>query len=410
VSVNGHDVSDELALRFYLSEGHVTLCVRHPNETEEHFRIRLPEGTGLGVAVEDFRTRTCNNRCIFCFVDQLPPRVRPTLRVKDDDYRLSFLHGNYITLTNTSPLDLDRIIEQRLSPLYISVHATDPALRSGILGRKKPDNLEAKLKTLTEGGIRLHAQIVLMPGINDGRSLEKTVFDLHRLYPGVQSVAIVPLGLSDHGKARKRLSPVTPDFSRRLVRQASRWQEIFRRQTGRTFVYLGDEFYIQGRTSIPQKEHYDDFAQFEDGVGMVREFLDDFETELRRTGRSKLSLRGTLVTGRLFHPLLRECIERFNHRFGSHLTVREAKNRFMGRRITVAGLLAGEDILRALKHGDAGDFVVIPGEAVSRTDGVLLDGLSPGELSERLGKPVYPGGRTVRDFFRLLLQRLAVSG
>jgi putative radical SAM enzyme (TIGR03279 family) len=319
------------------------------------------------------------------------------------------LHGNYVTLTNLSAKDLDRIIEQRLSPLYVSVHTTDSGLRTRILGRKKADDLEGKLKMLTEGGIRLHAQIVLIPGINDGKHLEKTLFDLYRLYPGVQSVAIVPLGLSGHGTPKDRFAPVTPEFSRRLIRQVIHWQEVFRRQTGRTFAYLGDEFYIQGGESVPGKPYYDDFAQIEDGVGMARVFLDDFETELRRRKRSNMSLRGTLVTGRLFYPLLCECIERFNRRFVSALNVCRTENRFMGRRITVAGLLSGRDILRAIKGRDSGDFIIIPSEAISRTEGVLVDDLSLSDLSERLGKPVYPGGRTVSEFFRLLWRRSAVS-
>jgi putative radical SAM enzyme (TIGR03279 family) len=326
--------------------------------------------------------------------------------VKDDDYRLSFLHGNYITLTNLTARELDRIIEQRLSPLYVSVHATDPRLRTRILGRKKADDLDAKLGKLVRGKIRLHAQIVLMPGINDGISLEKTVVDLCRLYPGVQSVAIVPLGLSDHGRPKDRFLPVTPEYSRVLIREAMRWQEKFRARIGRTFAYLADEFYLQGGVKIPERDYYDDFAQIEDGVGMVRDFLDAFETELGRRQRPLDTLRGTLATGRLFLPTLRRSIERFNHKFGSRLRVCGIENRFLGRNITVAGLLGGQDILSAFEGKNPGDFLIIPGEALSRRDGILVDNLSCKDLSERLGKPVYAGGRTVREFFELLFERL----
>ena len=402
LAVNGRDIPDELALRFHLSEEHILLCVRHNNGVEVNLHTELPDGADLGITVEEFRTRTCNNRCLFCFVDQLPPGVRPSLRVKDDDYRLSFLHGNYVTLSNVLQKDLDRIIDQRLSPLYVSVHSTDPGLRARLLGRKKAEDLDRKLNRLIAGGIQVHAQVVLLPGINDGKRLEKTVHDLYRLYPGVQSVAIVPLGLSDHGMPKDRFSPVTPEFSRKLVRQVTRWQAMFRRKTGRTFAYLGDEFYIQGGKSVPEKPHYDDFAQIEDGVGMVRVFQDDFEKELRRRKWLHLSLHGTLVTGRLFHPTLHRCIERFNRRYGSHLRVCMVENRFLGGRITVAGLLAGEDILRELKSRNTGDFIVVPHEAISRAEGILIDDLSLEDLSQRLGKPVYAGGRTVGEFFRLL--------
>ena len=402
LDVNGRDVPDEIALRFFLSEDIVDLHVRHPDGTEKRYRARLSEDSDWGVTVEEFRTKTCNNACLFCFVDRLPPGVRPALRVKDDDYRLSFLHGNYITLTNLSAEELDRIVEQRLSPLYVSVHATDPLLRARILGRKKPDDLDGKLRRLVKGGVRLHTQIVLMPGLNDGRHLEKTVFDLYSLHPGVQSVAIVPVGLSDYGMPGNLLEPVTPAFSRRVVRRTAPWQARFRRQSGRTFVYLADEFYVLGGLDIPHKAYYDDFAQIENGVGMVRLFLDGFEKELRRHRRSLAALRGTLVTGRLFYPILRECVRRFNAKFGSRLQVCGVENRFLGRRITVAGLLAGGDIIRALKGRRTEGCIILPQDAVSQADGVLLDDISLEDLSQTLGRRVCLGGPDPAALFRML--------
>jgi putative radical SAM enzyme (TIGR03279 family) len=401
---NGHEISDELALKFYLSEEHIDLRVRRSGGGERHLSLDLSDTADLGIKVEEFRTRTCNNACLFCFIDQLPPNVRPSLKVKDDDYRLSFLYGNYITLTNLNDRDLDRIIELRLSPLYLSVHATDPALRTRVLGRKKADDLDRKLVRLIRGGIRLHAQIVLMPGINDGSSLEKTVFDLYRFYPGVQSVAIVPLGLSDHGRPKDRFLPVTPDYSRETIQKANRWQSRFRAQIGRTFACLADEFYLQAGMETPPRDHYDDFAQIEDGVGMVREFLDEFDFEMGRRRPFQAALKGTLATGKLFSPLLKRCMEGFNHKFRSRLQVCEAESRFLGRNITVAGLLGGRDILTALRGKEVGDFLIIPNEAVSRGNGILVDNLSPRDLSESLGRPVYAGGRTVRDLFSLLFE------
>jgi putative radical SAM enzyme (TIGR03279 family) len=406
LAVNGHATDDELALRFYLSERQLRLRVRKSNGIEKQTVLSLPEGADPGLQAEEFRTQTCNNACLFCFVDQLPPGVRPGLRVKDDDFRLSFLHGNYVTLTNLSEKDLDRIIDQRLSPLYVSVHATEPDLRTLILGRKKTDDLNTKLRSLVRGGIQIHAQVVLMPRINDGKHLKKTVYDLYRLHPGVQSVAIVPLGLSGHGKPRERLVPVTPGYCRSVIRLASPWQRQFRAAIGRTFACLADEFYIQGGVEIPAREYYDDFSQIEDGIGMVRSFLDEFETEMNRRSKCLSGLNGTLVTGKLFAPTLRLCIAAFNKKFKSRLRVCEAGNRFLGRSITVAGLLSGRDILAALDKKDTGQFVIIPNEAVSRGDGILLDNLSPEDLSGRLRKPVYPSGRTLQDFFRLLFERL----
>ncbi len=405
LSVNGHPTPDELALRFYLADEELKLEVRKASGATVHLEADDLHGGTLGVEVEEFRTRTCANSCMFCFINQLPPGVRASLRVKDDDYRLSFLHGNYITLTNLPEKELDRIIEQRLSPLYVSVHATEVDLRTRILGRKKPDDLAGKIRRLIDGGIRLHTQVVLMPGINDGGHLERTVFELYRSYPGVESVAVVPLGLSDHGRAREVFTPVTADYCREVVRYVTPWQTRFRQETGRTFAYLADEFYLQGGIPLPATEHYDDFAQIEDGIGMVRRFLDDFESRFMRRRKARPEQHGALVTGALFYPILSECVARINERFDSHLTTVEVKNRFMGESITVAGLLAGQDILQALTSVDPGDFVVIPGEAVSRIDGILVDGLSADDLAISLGCPVYPSGRTMLEFFRLLTDR-----
>lgn len=405
LSVDGHPVPDELALKFHLADELVVLEIRRKDGSLSSIEVDLTEGRNLGIRVEEFRTRTCNNDCVFCFIKQLPAGVRPALRVKDDDYRLSFLHGNYITLTNLPDRELDRIVEQRLSPLYVSIHATEPELRTRILGRRKIDDLDRKMRRLIDGGINLHTQIVLMPDMNDGVHIERSVSDLYGLYPGVSSVAIVPLGLSDHGTSRRALTPVTPDYCLKVIRQVSPWQQRFRSEIGRTFAYLADEFYIQGRHDLPETSYYDDFAQIEDGIGMVRKFCDEFDEELRRKRKTHSRVRGTLATARLFHPFLSECISRFNWKFRTALEVRLIENRFMGKSITVAGLLAGQDFAAGLAGCDLGDFLVIPQEAVSRIDGSFLDDMSSSELSRRLGVPVYASGRTMQDFFALLCGR-----
>jgi putative radical SAM enzyme (TIGR03279 family) len=402
LTVNGQEVPDELALQFRLSEEFADFLILKANGTEEHLEADLSESTSLGVRIEEFRTRICSNACIFCFVDQLPAAVRPSLRVKDDDYRLSFLHGNYITLTNMREKEMDRIIDHRLSPMYVSVHSTDPDLRARMLGRNTADDLDGKLRKLIRGGIRIHAQIVLMPGINDSLHLQKTVFDLYEFYPGIQSVAVVPLGLSDHGGIKDRYLPVTPAFSKALICQAEPWQKKFRKKRGKTFVYLADEFYLQAGADLPETDCYDDFAQIEDGIGMVRNFLDEFKTALGRRRKSLAGIKGTLATGTLFFPTLSDCIQQLNAKFGASLQACKVENRFLGKGITVAGLLAGGDFLATLHSRRLGDFLVIPQEAVSRIDGVFLDDLSPADLSQKLGIPVYSSGRTAQDFFHLL--------
>jgi len=406
LSVNGHPIPDEIALKFYLAEEQANVEIRKITGADQLVQIDLSDGEPLGLQVEDFQTRTCNNACLFCFIDQLPPGVRPTLKVKDDDYRLSFLHGNYITLTNLPERELDRIIEQALSPVYVSVHATDPELRTRILGRKKADDLDRKMRKLIAGGIRLHTQIVLMPEVNDGENLEKTVADLYSYYPGVNSVAIVPLGLSDHGPPRHIYKPVTASYCREIIRQAAPWQQTFRREIRRTFAYLADEFYIQGEMPLPDTSYYDDFAQIEDGIGMVRRFLNEFHAELVRWRKPRPRLCGTLTTAKLFYPYLRASAETFNQKFQSRLKVQLVENSFMGKNITVAGLLAGRDLVAALEGRALGDFVIIPNEAVSRVDGILVDNVPPDDLERHLGTPVFPSGATMHDFFRLLCERL----
>ena len=406
LTINGREITDELALRFYLNaEEQSIICWRRAGDKdsrERRFKINIDEASDLGVIVEEFSTRRCSNACIFCFVDQLPPETRPALRIKDDDYRLSFLYGNYVTLTNATEKDIDRIIEQRLSPLYLSVHASDPELRARILGRKKTDNLEKKLTRLTRGGARIHAQIVLMPGINDGAQLEKTVMDLYRFHPGVESVAIVPVGLSDYAPRGNGLRPVTPVFSRTLVRRVDKWRQDFINQSKGAFVFPADEFYLLAGEAIPERDYYEDFVQIEDGVGMVRLFLDDFKAVAARRRNSLTNLYGTLVTGRLFFPVLERCVEELNRQTGAKLAVCSAENRFLGKRVTVAGLLSGGDILAALRGKDLGDFVIIPGEALAFDNRLLLDDMTLKDLSCELGLPVCSGGRTAGELFKML--------
>jgi len=405
LGVNGHDVQDELGLKFYLAEEHVVLEIRRQGGEPVRIEAEPSEGSPFGIELENFPTRTCKNDCMFCFIKQLPEGVRPSLLVRDDDYRLSFLHGNYITLSNLSDSDLDRITEQALSPLYVSVHATNPELRTRILGRKKPDDFSGKMNKLVGGGIKIHAQVVLIPGINDGGHLAQTVADLYGYYPGVNSVAVVPLGLSDHGLARHEFTPVTPDFCRRTVWQVTPWQQRFRRERGHGFVYLADEFYIQGGLPIPDADSYDDFGQIEDGVGMVRRFLDEFDLCLARRRKRRPQLDGTLVTGELFYPFLRDCVARLNRKLGSRFQVTAVTNRFLGKGITVAGLLAGRDIAETLAGRTLGECVIIPNEAVSQVEGIFVDDMSPAGLSALLGKPVIPGGRSVRDFLHVACDR-----
>lgn len=403
VSVNGQGISDELDLRFQSAEGILDVVVDRPGAEPLQKTVILEEGQQLGLALEDFRAKACNNKCVFCFIDQLPRGVRRTLRFKDDDFRLSFLHGNYLTLTNLSEREIARIIEQRLSPIYVSVHATEMAVRAVMLGRPQEHcSLEPMLR-LIEGGITIHAQVVLCPDINDGPHLERTIEDLSRHYPGLVSVAIVPLGTSKYRGNLTTLGEVTPEYCNEVIRQIEPYQAEFRRRLGATFAYLADEFYLQAGRPLPDAGYYDDFALLEDGVGMVRYFDRQFQRQLRRKWVVPAAgLNGTLVTGKLFEPWLRRYARRLENKWGGRLRVICVENNFLGSKITVAGLLGGADILAALRGRDLGRFVVIPGECLARGSKLFLDDLSPAQLGAELGVPVRDAGRTVEGFFAAL--------
>ncbi|MBZ5537391.1 MAG: DUF512 domain-containing protein [Acidobacteriia bacterium] len=408
--VNGHDVHDVLDLKFYLSEREhgCELTLKSVDGALRKIRLNSAYEHELGIELEEIQTLICKNQCVFCFVFQLPKKARKSLWIKDEDFRLAFLYGNYMTLTNVNEAEMDRIIEQRLSPLYISVHATEPEIREQLI-RPFPgvkDDLLSRLRRLAENGIQMHTQVVLCPGWNDGDHLTRTLNDLLSFYPQVLSVAVVPLGLTDHREKLPRMDPVDLEYARRTIEFMKPLQKRFRAKTGSFFAYLGDEFYIMADTPIPSRRHYGSFPLLENGVGMVRKFLDGFSRILGRKPAGEFrGLRGTIVTGTIFAPILNQSIAQFNARFGSDLQVVAVENRFFGRGITVAGLLTGSDVLAALQGRDCGELVMIPSETMINEDFLFLDDLRRADLETSLGVPVLPTGYSPREFFMTLRNR-----
>src|SRR5881296_1502954 len=306
LAINGHRLRDAIDFQFHAGEPELELRVERDGTL-----LTLPlerRGADLGVELEPPRAgeiATCANKCVFCFIHQLPKGMRRSLYVKDDDFRLSFLHGNYITLTDLDEAAFERIIEQHLSPLYVSVHATDPQLRHSLLGRPRVSaEILPRLERLAKAGIRMHAQIVLCPGWNDGPQLERTVFDLAPLHPKVATTAIVPVGLTRHRERLPALRSLTPDEARALVVTAGRWQQRWLSELGSRFVFLADEIYLLAGLPLPPAAAYEDFPIAEDGIGLVRRFEDGF-------GRAVAGRRGvvrsrsvTVVTGEMFAPRL----------------------------------------------------------------------------------------------------------
>jgi putative radical SAM enzyme (TIGR03279 family) len=403
VSINGWDIDDDLDFRFRAAEGIVDLVINRRGQAALRKTVLLANCQQLGLTVEDFRPKACNNKCVFCFVDQLPKGTRRTLRFKDDDFRLSFLHGNYLTLTNLTERDIERIIEQRLSPLYVSVHATELPVRAKMLGRSEEHASLKPLLQLLAGGIAVHAQIVLCPAINDGAHLEHTLVELSKQYPGIVSVAIVPLGTSQYRANLTSLNEVTPEYCRQVIRQIKPFQRNFRKRLGVTFVYLADEFYLQSGESLPCARYYDDFQLLEDGVGLVRYFDQEFKRAMKRRWKVPSGrLDGTLVTGKLFYPFLCEYSRQLECRFGGNLRVVGIENKFLGPKITVAGLLSGADIIAALRGRDLGQWVLLPGEALSAGSSLFLDDMSLDTLQSELKVPIKATQRTVESFFQFL--------
>ncbi len=417
VRVNGRVVRDYLDFRFQTGgETELTLQVKKPNGETWEIEFDRDEGEDLGLMFEQIVPRQCANQCLFCFCKGNPEDARPSLFVRDEDIRLSFLYGNYTTLSSVTPDEMKRIVEQRLSPQYVSVHATDLKTRAYLLGvdEQRADIFD-KFQTLLDNDIEIHAQIVLCPEINDGPQLEKTLRDLAANYPKVVSAAIVPVALTRYN-TDERLTRVTPEFCRRTIEQVEKLQKEFRRTLGVTFAFLGDEIYLKAGYPIPHRRHYGNYPQIEDGVGMIRSFLNTFERFLKRldaeTGSARAArntrthdvairpagrrpaeftpsrpLTGTLLTGEMFAPTLAGQIAAYNRLTNSHLQVMAVPNTYFGGDVAVAGLLSGRD-LAAFADRVAGDFVIIPHSVIKSDEPILIDGMPYDELRAKFSVPV----------------------
>ena len=406
LAINGHAVRDAIDVQFHAGDDVLELDVLRAGERRRLRLVRRPGDLGLELqAPRPGDIATCANKCVFCFIHQLPRGMRRSLYVKDDDYRLSFLHGNYITLSDLPEESLARIVEQRLSPLYISVHATDPALRHRLLGRPRHSaEIMPRLERLARAGIRMHAQVVLCPDWNDGAALERTVFDLAPLAPAVSTVAIVPVGLTRHRERLPALRPLRDDEARSLIATATGWQEQFLGALGTRFVFVGDEVYLQAGTEVPAARAYEGFPIAEDGVGLVRRFEDAFTRAVsgRRTWTAGRPV--TVVTGQMYGPRLQALLEPLVAR-GIAASVASIPNDFFGPGIGVAGLLTARDIQRHLSaRPELGSAVLVPAVALRDGEGVFLDDATPQELGSALGVPVRVVEPTARGLLDAVLR------
>ncbi|MCR4406890.1 MAG: DUF512 domain-containing protein [Anaerolineae bacterium] len=404
LAINGHPLRDIVDYRFYGAEEWLEILVRQDGE-EVIYEIEREYGQELGIEFTAHvfdGIRTCDNHCPFCYLKGMPPGLRPSLYIPDDDYRLSFLFGNFITLTNLNESDWHRLAEQRLSPLYVSIHATDLTLRCRLMGNLSAPDVLAQIRRLAALGIQIHAQIVLVPGWNDGEHLEHSVADLAALYPAVQSIAIVPVGLTRYHRGRLRL--YTPGEAQAILAQVAPWQANFRRRYGVTLVHLSDEWYLLAGQPLPTAETYDGFPQIENGVGLVRQFLDEWQAVRRHVKSTRHNAECTMVCGTLIAPLMQKVTDELSALTGTVVHVQPVVNEFFGETVTVSGLLIGQDVIAALRGHRLGGLVLLPRVMFDAAGERTLDDLSPSDIQTALGLPVAMAGTAAE-----LLQAIGIA-
>ena len=398
VSIDGNEIRDVLDYRFYLAECSITLALTR-NGTPYSVKIEKDIYDDIGL---DFETplmdkkQSCANRCIFCFIDQLPKGLRSSLYFKDDDARLSFLHGNYVTLTNMKEADVDRIIKMHISPINVSVHTTNPQLRCEMMKNRRAGEVLSYLDKLAAAGIRICGQIVLCRGVNDGAELERSMTDLARLHPAVSSVSVVPAGLTRYREGLYPLTPFTPEECRAVIAQVTAFGDKCERELGNRIFCCADEFYLKGELPLPDEAYYGDYEQIENGVGMLRSLMAEFGRELEfledyipQNGMEKRNI--SIVTGAAAAPTLRALANALMRKLPElTVTVRPIQNNFFGPEITVAGLLTGHDVAEQLAGTDVGQEVLIPATMLRAEGDLFLCGMTPQELSRRLGAPIRP--------------------
>lgn len=389
ISIDNREINDPLDLKFFESGSSFNIKISNGKRTK-NYHVEKEAGIPLGIEPCEFKTKICNNHCIFCFVNQNPRDVRDSLKFKDDDYRLSFLYGNYITLTNLEDDDFNRILELKLSPLYISVHATPPEKRVELMRNHKASRINEQLKLLAEGGINLHTQIVLIPEVNDGEVLQETIEDLLDLYPSVLSVGIVPVGLTDYRNNLPKIKNPDPEWMEEVIETVVPYQREMKKSVGEPVVYLADEFHIKTENCIPPAEHYSDFSQLENGIGMARKFLEGIkDTEIPDLGD-----RVALITGTLAYEIIEELADKFRES-GIHAEVIPFVNRFFGPRVEVAGLLGGWDLLGRISILDF-DSILLPPDILNR-NGLFIDGCSLDIFKNNLPMNIYVGPYDIRN-------------
>lgn len=389
LAINGHALRDVLDYQFYSAEEELDFVIQRGNCAPQTVHVQREYGQELGIDFDQVTfdgIRRCRNRCEFCFIQHMPPGMRQTLYVRDDDYRYSFLYGNFVTLTNLGDEDWARIEEQRLSPLYVSVHSTDPALRARMLGTPAASDIVGQLRRLGRAGIELHTQIVVVPTVNDGAALEKTVRDLARL-AAVRSIGVVPVGLTRYQACGLRTP--TADEARAILAFVGPLQRSFRAERGASLVYASDELYLMAGLPLPSARAYDGFPQLANGVGLTRQLLDDWRRAMRRGRGTPWPYRKvTLVCGTLIASTLQALALELTDLVAAEVQVAPVTNEFFGPTVTVSGLLTAQDVIGALHARPVGDLVVLPRAMFDASGELTLDDQRRSDIEQALGVPV----------------------
>ena len=393
--INGRPIADVLDYKFYSYDPRLELTLAEEDGRTRTVRVRKDEGEELGLNFETYlmdRARSCANRCIFCFVDQMPPGMRETLYFKDDDARLSFLMGNYITLTNLSRREIDRICELRISPINISVHATDPALREAMLKHRRAGECLDIMGRFAAAGIEMNCQIVACPGVNDGPALDRTLADLGELYPAVASVAVVPVGLTKYREGLCHIEPYTPAQAAALIDQVEAFAAAFLEKHGTSLAWCSDEFYLIAGRELPEKAYYEDMNQLENGVGMLR--LLQSQAEMAADDEELAALAPppfSIATGVSAAPFLQKIVDTCQETCANiNGSVYPITNCFFGETITVSGLITGRDLIDQLRGKELGERLLIPSNMLRAGERVFLDDVTVEQVEEALGVPVCP--------------------
>ncbi len=407
LEINGTAIEDVFDYHYLLNDTYIEVLIRKQDGEEWLLEIDKDCEEDLGIIFDNGlmdQYRSCTNKCIFCFIDQMPPGMRDTLYFKDDDSRLSFLQGNYVTLTNMKDQDLDRIIHYHLSPINVSVHTTNPQLRCQMLHNRFAGTVLEKIQRLYEAEIEMNGQIVLCKGINDGKELERSILDLSQYFPYMRSLSVVPVGLSRFREGLYPLEPFEQEDARKVLKMIHKWQQKLFERTGCHFVHASDEWYLLADKPLPEEENYDGYPQLENGVGMLRLLKTEVKECLDELPGDDRELRCTIATGECAADFIRECVGYVNKKFPDiKVDVRSIQNDFFGTQITVAGLITGTDLGQQLQGIDLGEKLLIPCHMLRSGEEVFLDDMTVAELEDKLKIPIVVVDEKGEDLVKSIL-------